>query len=1293
MIPLRRWRRALLVLGMVPGLIAAENGRPVVRTFGANEIHAKGPVLAFAESGDGAALIGSNQLVAFDGVRWQQLDIPGAYGFRALAGDGARIWVGAEGAIGFAERDRRGVWKFTSLRPAVEASGQRIPVQFDRVSPAGAGAIFVSRHGLLRWDGSRIEGWPLVPGTATAVVPQAVLLLQPGVGLSRLGPHGPPQLLRAAAALPCAAATWLLPAEQGAEADGVLLGSAQGVFRLTAAGAVPLPALSARLAGQDVRAAANTENHWIALGTQPAGILLATREGEIMSAFAPNADSTGNGIRALWSDHREALWMGFDNGCARLDHPSVASVFDAREGLERGLSRRTLAVNGTTFVVTDKAIYRWADAPAPGRFLPVVVDRGRLNDAIAFGGALWVAGERGLGRLDPDRPGLQMLSSDAATNVAAAPWLPGIVTLEAKHLKGRRFSDSGGPDTPVDFAAELAGDPRSLLLGAPGEFWVANEQGAVEHLQFGPDRQLRRRETFAAGRGLPEGSESVELGQAGQRLFAFTDREVLEWSPPGGFKPVPELAGWAVLAAGRSFTGAAGQPAYWLAHRLGLSDSPPSDILQVRAEGAAGGPLAWQAVRASGLDTLGEITSFDLAASGERQTGWVGGKGGLIRLNWPEPLPAAGIRDLALREARLDDRVLLPLQSAQPITLQHGLRSLEFGFSAAQPMEPEPSVYYQTRLVGAELDWSPPQRKTSREFTGLAPGSYTFLVRRYDRYGRIGTPISFPFVVLPPWYQRWPSRLAFAGVLAALAWLLFRWRVQALRSQTARLNRLVAKRTRELELSNTAKSEFLENISHEIRNPLNGIVGLTRLLHAASLGPAERQLAASLQASAEHLRRVSEDVLDLSKAEFGNLALNETAFSLRHLLREVVSHHAEAARLAGAELRLAVNQPASDLFVGDQSKIRTVVSNFIANAVKYAPGGPVEVRADWTDEPDKGEASPTQVFIAVTDTGPGVPAEEQELIFQKFVRGTEAKRREAAGSGIGLATCRTLARRMEGSVTIESPPSSPLSGGRGPGAAFLLWLPLRRASLLTAVPPLAEVPAGPPIDGVSRALIVDDEPYNRLVVAGLAAELGYVTVSAAGPEAAREAFSREIVDVVFLDLELAAAKGTDLARSLRAGPHGSLPLIFAITGSDSAEARERAAAAGMDGFLLKPFSREQIAAAVTAARRRAFELYARGAGKTVEQAEADFFASLQIEAEAIAAASGPWDRAALKNAGHRLRTLGALGRRAALSALAISLETTALSAEPEALAALTAEIRAQIAAATNAVERVVPEAL
>ena len=321
-----------------------------------------------------------------------------------------------------------------------------------------------------------------------------------------------------------------------------------------------------------------------------------------------------------------------------------------------------------------------------------------------------------------------------------------------------------------------------------------------------------------------------------------------------------------------------------------------------------------------------------------------------------------------------------------------GLRSIEFGFSAAQPMEPEPTVYYQTRLVGEEeQDWSLPQRKTSREFTGLVPGSYVFMVRRYDRYGRIGSPISYPFAVLPPWYQEWPARVAASAALVALAWGIYRWRIRSLRAQTERLNRLVAKRTRELELSNTAKSEFLENISHEIRNPLNGIVGLSRLLHGAQLEPKERELAQSLQASAEHLRRVSEDVLDLSKAEFGNLVLANDPFSLRSVLREIAGHYMDSARQAGEKITLVVNESINDHFLGDEKKIRTIVSNFVANAVKYAPGGPIEIRADWTDESDTGARFVTQVFIAVTDAGPGVPSEEQEVIFQKFVRGTEAK--------------------------------------------------------------------------------------------------------------------------------------------------------------------------------------------------------------------------------------------------------------------------------------------------------------
>ena len=442
----------------------------------------------------------------------------------------------------------------------------------------------------------------------------------------------------------------------------------------------------------------------------------------------------------------------------------------------------------------------------------------------------------------------------------------------------------------------------------------------------------------------------------------------------------------------------------------------------------------------------------------------MGGKGGLLKINLDRVAPAGANRDLQLREVRTDHDGIARA-AAEPAGRDrsrppaHRIQLL-----SAQPiettMEP-PLAVYQTRLQGAESDWSAPEHKNTREFTGLAPGDYVFMARRVDRHGRAGATVRYPFTVIAPWYQRWPALTADAAALILAGAGFVRWRLRLLRRQTVRLDRLVAQRTRELELSNTAKSEFLENISHEIRNPLNGIVGLVNLLKPERLGGEDQAVARSLQASAEHLRRVSEEVLGFSKLEFGYVTVDEKPLSLGSALREVADLHAESARRLGGAVTLSL--PAGeDRFVGDEAKIKTIVGNFVSNALKYAPATPVAIRAEWTNEPDD-EVVP--VFIAVTDRGPGVPANEQELIFQKFVRGSSAKQGGAVGSGIGLAICRTLAIRMGGTIGVESPAAATVPGEEPQGSSFHLWLPLRRAapaaSASLSVPPPGPRKASP----------------------------------------------------------------------------------------------------------------------------------------------------------------------------------------------------------------------------------------
>ena len=235
----------------------------------------------------------------------------------------------------------------------------------------------------------------------------------------------------------------------------------------------------------------------------------------------------------------------------------------------------------------------------------------------------------------------------------------------------------------------------------------------------------------------------------------------------------------------------------------------------------------------------------------------------------------------------------------------------------------------------------------------------------------------------------------------------------------------------------------------------------------------------TLKACAGQMAHAFEDVLGFSKLEYGYVKVEKRSFQLRRALMEVVELNAAAAEQRGC--RLEVDWPANlvDGFVGDRRKIKTIVGNFVGNALKYAAGQPVAVRVEAVPA----DGGLVNLVIEVVDHGPGIPVAEQELIFKKFVRGSAARETRVSGTGLGLATCQVLAQLMNGSVGIESTP--------GKGAMFYLKLLVPKSERNQ---PLPEAPAETRAVAngrVGSALIVEDEAYNQAVLQGIALELGF----------------------------------------------------------------------------------------------------------------------------------------------------------------------------------------------------------
>ena len=381
---------------------------------------------------------------------------------------------------------------------------------------------------------------------------------------------------------------------------------------------------------------------------------------------------------------------------------------------------------------------------------------------------------------------------------------------------------------------------------------------------------------------------------------------------------------------------------------------------------------------------------------------------------------------------------------------------------------------------------------------------------------------------------------------------------------------------RAAEAANRAKSVFLASMSHEICTPMNGILGMTDLALETDLDPVQRDYLETVKVSAESLLVIINDILDFSKIEAGRMDLESIAFAPRRLVREVVKLLALRARQKGLTLESVVTEDVPERLVGDPGRLKQVLINLIGNAIKFTERGGVTLTLTGG-----GSEAPGHLRVAVSDTGVGIPAEKQQLIFDAFSQADSSIARRFGGTGLGLAICNRLVGLMGGRIGVDSRP--------GQGATFHFDVHLGLVESAVAVPSGAADEEEGRDNGERETvlqplslLLAEDHPVNRKLALALLNGRGHrVTVAENGRQALdRWAADPEAFDAVLMDVHMPEMDGLTATRAIRTaeaarGLARAIPII-AMTASVLDGDRDACLQSGMNGYVAKPVVAEKL---------------------------------------------------------------------------------------------------------------------
>lgn len=494
-------------------------------------------------------------------------------------------------------------------------------------------------------------------------------------------------------------------------------------------------------------------------------------------------------------------------------------------------------------------------------------------------------------------------------------------------------------------------------------------------------------------------------------------------------------------------------------------------------------------------------------------------------------------------------------------------------------------VEYRYKLVGYNDNWTTKKLEGKAVFQNIPGGiDYDFVVQSKGRFSDWSEERHLTVRIDPHFYETFLFKvligLAVIGVVVLLFWIrnrrvvLKRRALEALvEERSVNLTKEIGERKRaeeklqialsQAENANDVKSRFLANMSHEIRTPLNGIMGLAQLSLETGSEDEQEDILNTLVTSANSLKVIVDDILDIAKIEAGTMDFASEVFSVKDLLEEVISSFRTLVDEKGLYLKKWVLPTIPGLVLGDVDRVRQVLVNLISNAIKFTHQGGVTILAEGLDQ----GGDEIEIWFTVTDTGIGMPETQLNRIFESFTQVDSGDTRAYGGTGLGLSICKELVEKMGGEIWAESDEDS--------GSIFRFYIEadevFEEDYSETKKGFIVELPEESKHSNLKKVLLVEDNPTNQKVASKML-ERNSIEVSCAnnGLEGLQMIKESEF-DLVLMDLQMPEMDGYGATKGIRAlDSNKSKVPIIALTAAAMVGEREKCLEAGMDDYLSKP---------------------------------------------------------------------------------------------------------------------------